>query len=65
MTLPEAAEHSRSWGDRKVSQILEHPIGHTEEVIGLLEIVGGTAGNLVTDAQIAAFAQACPYWSSP
>jgi predicted nucleic acid-binding protein len=57
MTLAEAAEHVRSWLARRVSQVLEGPAGHTEQVIGLLEAAGGTAGNLVTDAQIAAFAQ--------
>ena len=57
MTLTEAAEHIRSWRGRKVTQVLEPGIGHTDDVIGLLEAAGGTAGNLVTDAQIAAFAQ--------
>ena len=58
MTLVEATEHIRSWRSRRVSQILEPPIGHTDDVVALLEAAGGTAGNLVTDAQIAAFAQA-------
>ncbi len=57
MTLAEAAEHVRSWLTRQVSQVLEAPADHTEQVVGLLEAAGGTAGNLVTDAQIAAFAQ--------
>ena len=58
MTLAEAAGHIRSWRGRSVSQVLDPPIGHTDDVIGLLEAGGGTAGNLVTDAKIAAFAQA-------
>ena len=57
MTLAEAAGHVRSWLARRVSQLLEAPLDHTEHVIGLLEDAGGTAGHLVTDAQIAAFAQ--------
>lgn len=57
MTLAEATAHVRSWLARTVSQVLEAPTDHTEKVIGLLEAGGGTAGNLVTDAQIAALAQ--------
>jgi uncharacterized protein len=57
MTLTEAAGHMRSWLACRVSQVLESPVDHTEQVVGLLEAAGGTAGNLVTDAQIAAFAQ--------
>ena len=57
MTLAEAAEHMRSWLARRVSRILDPPPDHTEQVLGLLAAAGGTAGNLVTDAQIAALAQ--------
>jgi toxin-antitoxin system PIN domain toxin len=57
MTLREASAHVRSWLGRRVSQVLEPPADHTDSVIGLLEAAGGTAGNLVTDAQITAFAQ--------
>lgn len=57
MTLGEAAEHLRSWLARHVSRVLDPPADHIEQVIGLLEAAGGTAGNLVTDAQIAALAQ--------
>lgn len=57
MTLLEATEHMRSWLARRVSQILDPPPDHTEHVLGLLAAAGGTAGNLVTDAQIAALAQ--------
>lgn len=58
MTLTEAAQHIRSWRARRVSQILEPSVEHTEQVIGLLAAAGGVAGNLMTDAQIAAFSQA-------
>jgi uncharacterized protein len=57
MSLAEAAEHMRSWLARRVSLILEPPPDHTEHVLELLHAAGGTAGNLVTDAQIAALAQ--------
>jgi len=58
MTLAEAAEHVRSWLARRVSQILQASADHAEQVIVLLQAGGGTAGNLVTDAQIAALALA-------
>lgn len=57
MTLAESAEHMRAWLARRVSQVLDPPPDHTQQVLGLLEAAGGTAGNLVTDAQIAALAQ--------
>lgn len=57
MTLAEASGHIRSWLARRVTQILEPPTDYTDQVIRLLEAAGGTAGNLVTDAQIAACAQ--------
>ena len=56
MTLKEASNHIRSWLARRVTQVLEPPTDHTNQVIALLEAAGGAAGNLVTDAQIAAFA---------
>ncbi|HEY1900224.1 MAG TPA: TA system VapC family ribonuclease toxin [Steroidobacteraceae bacterium] len=58
MTLAEAAEHVRAWLERRVSQVLQASAGHAEQVIALLQAGGGTAGNLVTDAQIAALALA-------
>jgi toxin-antitoxin system PIN domain toxin len=57
MTLAEAAGHLRSWLERRVSQVLAPAANHTDQVIGMLEAAGGTAGNLVTDAQIAVLAQ--------
>jgi toxin-antitoxin system PIN domain toxin len=56
MTLAESAEHMRSWLGRRVSQVLQAPADHAQQVIALLESAGGAAGNLVTDAQIAALA---------
>jgi uncharacterized protein len=57
MTLDEAAEHVLSWLSRRVSQVLQPPSDHMTDVITLLRAAGGAAGNLVTDAQIAALAQ--------
>jgi toxin-antitoxin system PIN domain toxin len=56
MTLAESGGHVRSWLARRVSQVLQPPADHANQVIALLESAGGTAGNLVTDAQIAALA---------
>jgi len=55
MTPAETAKHIRSWMAQPVVRILEPPVGHVEEVLELLEALG-TAGNLVTDAQIASLA---------
>ena len=49
----EAAEHVRSWQAQPVVQILEPQVDHVAHVLKLLETLG-TAGNLVTDAQLAA-----------
>lgn len=54
MTPAEAARHVRSWVAQPVVQILETRVDHVEAVLKLLEALG-TAGNLVTDAQLAAF----------
>lgn len=53
MTPAEAAGHVRSWLAQPITQILEPRADHVGQVLKLLETVG-TAGNLVTDAQIAA-----------
>lgn len=58
MSLDEVTEHVFSWLARRVSQVLQPPSDHIRDVISLLKSAGGVAGNLVTDAQIAAFAQA-------
>lgn len=58
MTLAEAAEQVRSWLERKVSQVLQESADHATQVIQLLQAAGGTAGNLVTDAQIGALSVA-------
>ncbi|GDY21220.1 ribonuclease VapC [Verrucomicrobiota bacterium] len=55
MTPAEAAQHIRSWLVQPVAQILEPRSDHIEPVLNSLEKLG-TAGNLVTDAQIAALA---------
>ncbi len=55
MTPAEAATHVRAWLAQPVARILESLFGQVEQVLGLLETLG-TAGNLVTDAQIASFA---------
>jgi hypothetical protein len=57
MSLDEAAGHIDGWVGRRVSQILQAPADHAGDVIALLKSAGGAAGNLVTDAQIAALAQ--------
>ena len=54
-TPAEAAGHVRTWLVRPVVRLLEPAPDHVEGVLGLLEALG-TAGNLVTDAQIAATA---------
>jgi hypothetical protein len=56
MTPTEAAGHVRSWLEQPPVELLEPGSGHVEDVLKLLEGLG-TAGNLVTDAQIAAAAQ--------
>lgn len=55
MTPAEAAGHVRSWLEQPPVELLEPGSGHVADVLGLLEGLG-TAGNLVTDAQIAAAA---------
>jgi toxin-antitoxin system PIN domain toxin len=55
LTAAEAAGLVRSWLERPPTQILEPSTGHVEDVLRLLEGIG-TAGNLVTDAQLAALA---------
>jgi predicted nucleic acid-binding protein len=58
MTLAEAAEHLRSWLEREVSQVLQESADRAAHVIPLLQAAGGTAGHLVTDAQIGALSVA-------
>lgn len=55
MTPAEAAQHVRSWLAQPVAQMLEPRSDHLEQVLQSLDRLG-TAGNLVTDAQIAALA---------
>lgn len=56
MTLAESSGHLQSWLTRSVSRVLDAPADHAHHVITLLSAAGGTAGNLVTDAQIASLA---------
>jgi toxin-antitoxin system PIN domain toxin len=53
MTPAEASQHVRSWLAQPAVQMLEPGADHVGQVLRLLEKLG-TAGNLVTDAQIAA-----------
>lgn len=55
LTPVEAAGHVRSWLSRPCVELLDPGPTHLERVLTLLEGLG-TAGNLVTDAQIAAAA---------
>ena len=55
MTPAEAAGHVRSWFAQPCVQALPPGAGHVQEVFNLLETIGA-AGNLVTDAQLAALA---------
>jgi toxin-antitoxin system PIN domain toxin len=55
MTPAEASRHVRSWLTQPVVQILDPRSDHIEQVLQSLEKLG-TAGNLMTDAQIAALA---------
>lgn len=55
MTPSEAIAHVRSWLQQPLVQLLPSDNSQMEEAFKLLEAVG-TAGNLVTDAQIAAAA---------
>ena len=55
MTAAEASQHVRSWLTQPVVEVLEPRSDHIEQVLQSLESLG-TAGNLVTDAQIAALA---------
>jgi hypothetical protein len=55
LSAAEAVGHVRSWLAQACVQVLEPGISHLEQVLRLLESLG-TAGNLVTDAQLAALA---------
>lgn len=58
LTVAQASAHVDEWLERRVSQVLEPQTDYHRQVIELLETAGGTAGNLVSDAQIAALARA-------
>lgn len=56
MTLAETEGHIADWTGQPVAKLLAQPSDHVADVVSLLREAGGTAGNLVSDAQIAAFA---------
>jgi toxin-antitoxin system PIN domain toxin len=56
MTLEEVSEHVRSWLDRSVTRVLQPQHDHAARVLDLLREAQAAGPNLVTDAQIAAFA---------
>ncbi len=56
MTPSEAADCVRGWLAQPTVRVLDGEAGHIERTLSLLESAG-TAGNLTTDAQIAALAQ--------
>lgn len=55
MTAAEAGGHIRSWLAQPCAQLLDPGPKHVQQVLELLEKLG-TAGNLASDAQIAALA---------
>lgn len=55
LSTTDAVAHVRSWAERPVTQVLESGPDDVEKALDLLQQVGA-AGNLVTDAQIAAAA---------
>ena len=58
LRLEQASAIIAAWLERRVARILLPDERHHERVIELLTLVGAAAGNLVTDAQIAAIALA-------
>ncbi len=56
MSIPEVFSHINSWIARSVTQVLEPGSSYYSDVQDLLILAGSAGGNLVTDAQIAAFA---------
>ena len=55
LAASEAAGHVRAWLEQPVTEVLVPGSSHTGHVLNLIDTLG-TAGNLVTDAQIAAIA---------
>jgi uncharacterized protein len=58
MSVAEAASCVRSWLERPMVRVVDPDPDHVGQVLKMLETIGA-AGNLVTDAQIAALALAC------
>lgn len=55
MTPAEASDHVRAWLEQPCVQVLDPGADHIQRTLNLLEGIG-TAGNLVSDAQMAALA---------
>jgi toxin-antitoxin system PIN domain toxin len=53
LTLQEVQRHVARWKTRPLVRILQPMPGHVDRVLKLLEQAGSTAGNLVSDAQLA------------
>lgn len=59
LSLPDANAIVRSWLEASPIQVLLPGADHLQRVLHLLEQAASSGGNLVTDAQIAALADAC------
>ena len=55
LTVTQASQHIKSWLSQRNARLLEPGPNHVEQTLALLNDLG-SAGNLVTDAQIAALA---------
>ena len=55
LTVPAACAHARAWLSQPSVSLIEPGVRHAEILFGLLESLG-TAGNLTTDAHLAALA---------
>ena len=58
MSLAEATAHVSSWLSRSVTRVLQPDASHIQQVLELLQGASSSGGNLVSDAQVAALAQA-------
>lgn len=56
LSLMQATQIVHSWHDRQITRILYPTAQHTRHVLELLAAAGSSGGNMVTDAQIAAYA---------
>ena len=58
LTLAQASEHVAAWLSRNVTRVQQPDNNHVDQVLGLLREIQAAGANLVTDAQVAAFALA-------